>query len=75
VPPSEADGSPYGASKQTETKGPQDMPKFNAVDNEIYVTHEDGQKVRTLVVVGGSFSIVGLAREIADALNRHYDKK
>lgn len=51
------------------------MPKFNAVDNEIYVTHEDGQKVRTLVVVGGSFSIVGLAREIAEVLNRHYDKK
>jgi len=51
------------------------MPTFNAVDNEIYVTHDDGQKVRTLVVVGGSFSKVGLAREVAEVLNRHYGKQ
>jgi len=50
------------------------MPKFNAVDNEIHVEHEDGKRERTLLVVGGSFSKVGLAREIADVLNRHYDK-
>lgn len=50
------------------------MPKFNACDNEIYVEHEDGKREKTLLVVGGSFSIVGLAREIASVLNRHYDK-
>lgn len=50
------------------------MPKFNASDNEIYVTHDDGTRERTLLVVGGSFSKVGLAREIAEVLNRHYDK-
>jgi len=52
------------------------MPKFNAVDNEIYVREDDGsESVRTLVVVGGSFSKVGLAREVADILNRHFNKR
>lgn len=52
------------------------MPIFNAVDNEIYVRQDKGDKpVKTLQVVGGSFSKVGLAREIADVLNRHYNKK
>ena len=50
------------------------MPRFNAVDNEIYVTNKGGQKEKVIVVVGGSFSLVGLAREIADVLNRTYDK-
>ncbi|AUQ62146.1 hypothetical protein [Phaeobacter inhibens] len=50
------------------------MPKFNAVDNEIHVKHDDGRREKTLLVVGGSFSKVGLAREIADVLNRHYDR-
>jgi len=52
------------------------MPKFNAVDNEIYVRDGDDENpVRTLVVVGGSFSKVGLAREVAEILNRHFRNK
>tara|TARA_R110002126_G_scaffold16615_1_gene66276 strand:+ start:3990 stop:4148 length:159 start_codon:yes stop_codon:yes gene_type:complete len=52
------------------------MPVFNAVDNEIYVkADDDSERVRTLVVVGGSFSKVGLAREVADILNRHFNKR
>lgn len=51
------------------------MPKFNAVDNEIMVEHDDGKRERSLVVVGGSFSKVGLAREIAEILNRHYGQR
>ena len=51
------------------------MLTFNAVNNEIYVRDEGEESVRTLVVVGGSFSKVGLAREIVDILNRHYSNK
>lgn len=50
------------------------MPKFNACDNAIIVEHEDGRREETLLVTGGSFSKSGLAREIADILNRHYNK-
>lgn len=50
------------------------MPKFNAVDNEIYVKHDDGNREKTLLVVGGSLFKASLASEIAEVLNRHYNQ-
>lgn len=49
--------------------------QFHSVDNDIYVRRDDEDAVKTLTVVGGSFSKVGLAREIADVLNRHYGRR
>ncbi len=51
------------------------LPTFHAIDTEIYVRRGDETPVKTLRVVGGSFSHSGLAQEIADILNRHYGNK
>lgn len=47
---------------------------FAAIGEDIFVKRGDESPVKTLKVVGGSFSRHGLAEEIADVLNKHYSE-
>lgn len=49
-----------------------EKPTFHAIDTEIYVQRGEERPVKTLRVVGGSFSLSGLAKEVAEILTRHY---
>lgn len=49
--------------------------KFTARGNEIFVKQPNAPEQRTLVVVGGSGFLKGLASEIAEVLNNHYSTK
>lgn len=47
--------------------------EFVAIGVDIFVIRKGRPKERTLTVVGGSAFAKGLAREITEVLNKHYN--